>query len=209
MQQQKELYSPENCHDLLGDQRFQFRPADSALLILDMQRFFLAADSHAFIPAAANIVPGICTLIEAYRTAEKPVIFTRHINTDDNAGLMKTWWRDMIRSGDASSEIIGELDTSAGVVIEKSQYDAFYQTDLEQVLREQSVRQVVICGVMTNLCCETTARSAFVRGFEVFFPIDGAAAYNGDYHRGTLSNLAFGVAVLTTVERIVEACGGQ
>jgi bifunctional isochorismate lyase/aryl carrier protein len=57
---------------------------------------------------------------------------------------------------------------------------------------------------MTHLCCETTARAAFVRGFDVFFLVDGTATYNQDYHQATLLNLAHGVAVLTDVNKIIK-----
>ena len=53
------------------------------------------------------------------------------------------------------------------VVIEKSTYDAFHGTDAEGILNEMGVKEVVIAGVMTHLCVETTARSSFVRDFDV------------------------------------------
>jgi isochorismate hydrolase len=56
---------------------------------------------------------------------------------------------------------------------------------------------------MTHLCCETSARSAFMRGFEVFFPIDGTATYNRDFHLATLRNLAHGFATMTTVRELL------
>jgi isochorismate hydrolase len=49
---------------------------------------------------------------------------------------------------------------------------------------------------MAHLCCETTARSAFTRGFEVFFLVDGTASYNRDFHQASLLNLAHGFATL-------------
>lgn len=55
---------------------------------------------------------------------------------------------------------------------------------------------------MTHLCCETTARSAFIRGFDVFFTIDGTATYNEDFHFGTLYNLAHGFAVPLLIDEI-------
>ena len=92
-------------------------------------------------------------------------------------------------------------------VLDKSQYDAFYQTSLEGHLRAEGVTQVVICGVMTHLCCETTARSAFTRGFQVFFTVDGTATYNMDHHRATLVNLSHGFAVPVLVKDMVSAIG--
>ncbi len=179
----------------------------SALLVLDMQYYFLSPASHAFIPSSAAILPGICALIQAYTTRHRPVVFTRHLNTPQDAQMMALWWRDLILAEHPYSEIVSELDTSAGLVIPKSQYDAFYGTTLEQALHDRGVAQVVICGVMTNLCCETTARSAFTRGFEVFFTVDGTATYNENFHRATLLNLAHGFATLVLVDEIKEAIG--
>ena len=56
---------------------------------------------------------------------------------------------------------------------------------------------------MTHLCCETTARVAFTRGYEVFFSIDGTATYNRKFHLGSLVNLAHGVAVPMLVDEII------
>ena len=96
------------------------------------------------------------------------------------------------------------LDFSNRYVLRKSQYDAFYQTALENSLQKKGVSQVVITGVMTHLCCETTARSAFVRGFEVFFIVDGTATYNEDHHMATLRNLSHGFATLMLAEEVQE-----
>jgi len=179
-------------------------PADSALLVLDMQRYFLAEDSHAFIPAAAAILPGVARLIDSYSRRNLPIIFTRHLNTEADAGMMSVWWNDLIEPGTPLSWIVPELNGDRGEVIKKTQYDAFHGTDLERRLRDRGVRQVVICGVMTHLCCETTARAAFVRGFEVILAIDGTATYNEPLHRATLWHAAHGFAVPLLVEEIAD-----
>ena len=105
--------------------------------------------------------------------------------------------------------IVPEIDVSTGTLIQKSQYDAFYQTDLEKLLREKDVSQVIICGVMTHLCCETTARSAFMRGFEVFFPVDGTATYNLEFHRASLMNLAHGFAKIVLMKELSAIIRGE
>lgn len=187
---------------LLRDQA-TFIPAKSALLILDMQRYFLDAGSHAHIPSAEAILSRVDALRAAYVDAGLPIVWTRHLNTPADAGSMSRWWRDLISAKNPLSEIHPALDTSSGLVIEKTQYDAFYQTNLGEYLRDQNVEQVVIAGVMTHLCCETTARSAFVQGFEVFFLIDGTATYNEEFHRATLLNLAHGFATPVLCEEIL------
>ncbi len=173
-----------------------------ALLVLDMQQYFLEESSHAFVPSAPAIIPRISQLVEACAAKKLPIVFTRHQNTEADAGMMSVWWRDLIRRGTSSWEIASMLDTSQAIVIEKSQYDAFHQTELETLLRDKGIRQVIVCGVMTHLCCETTARSAFVRGFEVFMAIDGTATYSEPLHRATLWNAAHGFAVPMLVEEL-------
>lgn len=186
-----------------------FTPARSALLVLDMQTFFLSAASHAWVPSAEAILPGIQTLAQAYAACAHPVVFTRHVNSPADAGSMAAWWRDLIAEEDAASAITPQLDTSLGEVMRKSQYDAFFQTQLDDRLRSRSVRQLVIAGVMTHLCCETTARAAFVRGFEVFFLVDGTATYNERFHRASLLNLSHGFAQLVLVGDILQAMQEQ
>jgi bifunctional isochorismate lyase/aryl carrier protein len=183
--------------------RIQFSLQNSALLVLDMQRYFLEPTSHAYIPSAKAILSGIQALVQAYSDLGLPIIFTRHINRPQDSGVMERWWRDLIRADTPLGEIGRELDSSKGIVIRKSQYDAFYKTTLEEILHKCHVTQVVISGVMTHLCCETTARSAFTRGFEVFFLVDGTATYNAEFHRASLLNLAHGFAILTRVNDIL------
>ena len=179
-----------------------FRPERAALLVLDMQEYFLCERSHAFIPSAPAILPNLQRLISDFTAHNRPVIFTRHVNTDEDAHMMSRWWRDLIRADSPDSAISASLDISKGIVIQKAQYDAFYNTPLEETLRGRGVEQVIVTGVMTHLCCETTARSAFVRGFEVFFCADGTATYTKELHRSTLLNLSHGVAIPTVCAEI-------
>lgn len=180
-------------------------PAQAALLVLDMQPYFLREGSHAFIPSGQAVLPGIRRLIEAFSASGRPVIFTKHTNTAENAGMMRAWWKDLLRAELPDSRIDPRLNTAAGVVLDKGQYDAFYCTELEDLLLQSGSTQVVVSGVMAHLCCETTARSAFVRGFEVFFAIDGTAAYTRELHQAALLNLSHGFAVPMLVGEILAA----
>lgn len=180
--------------------RLEFDRHSSALLVLDMQEFFANPSKHAYIPSFDGIVPGICELVNAFKKNNLPVIFTKHFNTAENAGLMSTWWRDIIEK----DCIIKDFDTSGHLVIEKSQYDAFYNTELEDKLKSLGVSNLVITGVMTHLCCETTARSAFVRGYNTFFVVDGTATYNEAFHRSSLLNLSHGFSVPVLTKEITE-----
>jgi len=199
--------------DELGSLRagrtLRFEPHRAALLVLDMQRYFLDEGSHAFIPSARPIVPRICALMDAFLERSRPVVCTRHGNTRENAGMMGRWWRDMVPSEGPLAGIVPELGRPNMTVIGKTQYDAFCGTDLDGMLRRENVGQVVVTGVMTHLCCETTARSAFMLGYGVFFAVDGTATYREDFHRAALLNLSHGFAVPVLCGGIVSALAGD
>jgi isochorismate hydrolase len=144
-----------------------------------------------------------------YSSYKLPVFFTQHINTKENAGMMSVWWKDLITTQNPLQRIIPDIDVSLGTLIQKSQYDAFYETQLEKLLRVRNVTQVIICGVMTHLCCESTARSAFMKGFEVFFPVDGTATYNLAFHLASLINLAHGFASVVLMKEISSVIRGE
>ncbi len=178
-----------------------------ALLVLDLQNYFFDPNSHAYIPSAPAILPGVNSLIEAFRKADLLVVFTRHINTDENAGMMARWWRDLLTGENKWSGLIPEIKAQAENVIDKPQYDAFFQTKLKDLLTAQSVTDLVITGVMTHLCCETTARSGFMHGYQVWFTVDGTATYNPDFHLASLRNLSHGFADPVLVCEVLEKLG--
>jgi len=189
--------------------RRHFEPSHAALLVLDMQDYFLDHSSHAFFPSAEAILPVINSLIGLFQSNRLPLIFTKHINTSQDAGLMAGWWKDLITRENPLSSLTADLDTSYGDVIQKCQYDAFHKTPLEQLLTTKGISQILISGVMTHLCCETTARSAFMLGFEAFFLIDATATYNEDFHFATLLNLSHGFAVPVLSKEIFSSFSGK
>lgn len=184
-----------------ADQPFDIKRA--GLLILDMQEYFLNPDSHAFVPSGRTIIPGLNKLAASFRAAERPVIATQHINSPDDAGMMASWWSELITEGHELVNISTELDIKPGEIVKKKQYDAFFGSSMKEILDKENVKQLLIGGVMTHLCCETTARSGFVQGYEIFFLVDGTATYNREYHLATLKNLAHGIAVLTTSDNLL------
>ena len=137
-----------------------------------------------------------------------PPILTRHINDTGNAGMMGVRWREIIRESDPRSELHPQVTDIGGEVLIKSQFDAFHGTNLEKRLKAAGVRQLIITGVMTNLCCETTARSAFVRGFDVIMPVDATAAYNYEFHLATFLNIAYMFSRPLTTKELIASLNG-
>lgn len=184
----------------------------TALLVIDMQRFFLDPASPSFTCGGLAILPKLVKLIHGFRQACRPVVFTRHVHHPNNldAGIMGWWWQGMCLEGSPESEIHQDLSPQSNEkVIFKHRYSAFYNTDLETVLRCLQVEDIVITGLMTNMCCESTARDAYYRDYRVFFLSDGTGSISEEMHVASLLNLAFGFSWVTDVDTIVAQLGDE
>ena len=187
-----------------GMRLFNTNVKHMALIVVDMQNYFLNPEEHAFIPSAPAIIPNVLKLMEICNDIGIPVILTRHLNTKDDAGLMGIRWHEVIREKDPRSEIHEDIEKIGGEVLKKSQFDAFHDTNLEKRLKAAGVKQIIMTGVMTNLCCETTARSAFVKGFEVILPVDATATYNYEFHLATFLNMSYMFSRPVTTSELIE-----
>ena len=193
--------APYNQHEM------KLKKSKAALLVIDMQRFFLDPESSGFACGGVAILPTIQRVIAAFRKAGRPVIYTRHVHHPDgsDAGILGWWWDGMCIEGSPESEVHEKIAPLPGEkVVLKHRYSAFYNTDLETVLRCLQIEDLVVSGVMTNLCCETTARDAYLRDYRVFLLADGTGTVCEEMHLATLINLAFGFAFVTTASKIVQ-----
>ena len=187
--------------------KMELNPEKSALMVIDMQDFFLDKSSPTFTCGGLAIIPKLQRLISAFRECGRPVIYTRHVHHPGrlDIGIMEWWWEGICLEGSPESEIhrsIAPLPEEK--VILKHRYSAFYNTDLETVLRCLKIEDLVISGIMSNLCCESTARDAYFRDYRVFFPADGTGSINEEMHLASLLNLAFGFAYITECEEIMQ-----
>ena len=185
--------------------RLRLRRSRCALLVIDMQDHFLVPSSASFICGGPAIVPGLRTLVRAFRKAGRPVIYTRHVHHPDgiDAGIMKWWWEGMCVEGTPESEIHPSLrPRKREKVVFKHRYSAFFDTDLDTILRCLKIEDLVVTGVMTNMCCETTARDAYCRDYRTFFLADGTATINEEMHVASLLNLSYGFSYVTTVKEV-------
>jgi len=178
----------------------------SALLVVDMQKYFFDKSSHAFLEPAPAILPNVRGILDSYRRRKLPVIFTRHAYAKgEDRGIMQTWWSELEEEGDPLAEVADELKPLPGEpVLRKGRYSAFVGTDLEKRLRKLGAERVLITGVMTHLCCESTARDAFMKDFEVFFAIDGTASENDELHVASLMTLTDGFVMPVTTAEVLR-----
>lgn len=182
-----------------------FHLEKSALLIIDMQHYFLDKESHAYVPSQKIILRNIQQLLVLYRERQFPVIFTYFAVKEREENPIKNWWHESVFEGSPESKIVETLNPKPHErIIRKNTYSAFYNTTLETFLKHKKIKNIVISGVLTNLCCETTAREAFNKNFNVFFLIDATAAYNEEMHLSSLCALSYGFATPVISDDILK-----
>ncbi|MCJ1368953.1 hypothetical protein MMC20_000160 [Loxospora ochrophaea] len=169
-----------------------------ALLVIDMQNGFREMTNEA--------LPNIIKLISEFRSRSLPCIFIQHGYTTEE--LTPPYKNQLVRKwGPEESVVIGShewklIPEIAAVVedapvVRKNTYDAFINTNLSEILEEQKVETVFVCGLETDCCCETTSRSAFCRGFETWLVEDACGAENEKQHEAGLRGFdrAFGEVI--------------
>ena len=190
-------------------------PHRTALLIIDMQAYFLSPDSplsrscDAQVPGVlasyhergrALVEPALARLLGFFRGSGLRVLYTTVASElDDGADLMPIFQgrneaaRELQLPSyipprrDEWAQIVGSLAPRADeIVVNKTTYGAFSSTGLEHTLRNLGISTLVVGGVVTNVCVETTARDACDLGFQVVLVDDGCAAFSPEIHDATM-----------------------
>lgn len=204
---------------------FPLRPDAQALLIVDMQNDFVRVGAPQEVPDARGTIPTIRRLSDAFRSASRPVIYTRFLAGPRNTLMwlwspecgeqMRSCWPGVSRAyGDVEGErfgtdVIDELAPASGdPVVEKYGYDSFHATNLVDVLRAHHVEQVVVTGTVTQICVEDTVRAGFHHGYEMVTVRDGVSSYDPQLHEGTLRNLGLKFGLVVDAEEVVAAIQG-
>jgi ureidoacrylate peracid hydrolase len=167
-----------------------------ALLVVDMQNGFCHPEGSfnridMGMEGAVEAVRNAAIAVAQARRAGIPVVFTRHLyrpgRADEGRALKQNSPAlagvDGLEAGTWDAEVMAELGCGPGdLVVDKVRFDAFQWTSLEPLLRGLGVDELVVCGVITNICVETTIRSAFMRDFPVIMLADCCAAATRRLH---------------------------
>jgi ureidoacrylate peracid hydrolase len=178
-------------------------PRASALLVIDMQKAFVAPGAPIEVPAARGIVAPINRLAAALRRRGVPVIWVLHENQPggrDWDGFFGVFVAPGKRADAAAALTRGadlqtlypELDAEpADLRVAKNRYSALIgqSSDLQAILRDRGIDTLLIAGTKTNVCCECTARDAMMLDFKVVMLSDCTAALSDDEQRATLENV--------------------
>lgn len=194
---------------ILGSLPEKVRPRHSALIVIDMQNDFCAKGGLVDrggrdVSAAQEMARRLPSLINSARKSGALVVFVRSsYSTHQNIFLSDVWLEQAARKqgggytltpvcqdGAWGSDYYSDIRPERGdIVVFKHRYGAFHSTDLELILRSHGVRTIVLTGVSTNVCVETTAREGFVRDFYTVLVGDGTAAYSAEEHNTTLRTI--------------------
>ena len=188
-----------------------------ALIVVDMQNGFCHPEGSFArvgqgLEGVEDAVSNAAMAVKQARAAGIPVIFTRHLYRLGQADLGPTLIRNSpalavangLAAGSWDAEVVAELDCRPDdLKVDKVRFDAFQWTSLEPLLRGLDVTNLMICGVVTNLCVETTIRSAFMRDLPVTLIEDCCAAKTRRLHE-------LSVEVLSSydIADIVSVSGG-
>ncbi len=186
---------------------FEFEPRNCALLIIDMQRDFV--DPGGFGEALGNDVSLLRKAIkptqkvlDAARKKKMLVIHTREGHRPDLAdlpqskklrGRLKTGIGDkgpmgrILVRGEYGHDIVDDLKAAPGEpVVDKPGKGAFYATDLDSMLHNRGIRSLVVCGVTTEVCVNTTVREANDRGYDCLVLEDCVGSYFPQFQKAAL-----------------------
>lgn len=189
---------------------FDIDPGASALVVIDMQAGFVRRSSPQWIPQAERIVPRLDEVAEAARQRGIPVVFTSAQFLDpsptDALRMTAAIAEGNLGAGTEQLEILPELWREGDLLIgTKHTYDAFWQTDLDYILRGLRKDTLVIAGTLTNFCCEATARAGFDRGYHVVLCSDLCASDNPWTHDATLQTVRRGYGRVLDSGAVLDA----
>ncbi|MBM7046561.1 cysteine hydrolase family protein [Rhizobium lusitanum] len=194
---------------------FSVNPKTTALINVDIQNCFVQ-DSPVAAPGGAAIIPRINKLADAVRRTGGLVIHTAHVVRPDGSttGVMGEFnaaiKAGLLYKGRPSAELHPDLAIAeTDLVVDKPRYGAFYGTDVELILRNRGIESVIVTGITTNVCCETTAREANMRDFQVFFISDGTATFDlpdvsaEQVQKAVCATLAMAFAQIETADSMI------
>ncbi|KMV15911.1 hypothetical protein ACT17_22680 [Mycolicibacterium conceptionense] len=181
-------------------------PYRAALLVHDMQRYFLARFDRQAQPAS-DLVANVAEVLNAARRADIPVIYTAQPGsmTPQQRGLLRDFWGPGMTVDLADRAVDDALAPRAeDLVIDKWRYSAFARTPLHDYIRETGRDQLIICGIYAHVGVLTTALDAYSRDLQTFVLADAIADFDRTRHLGTLDHLARTAARVCPTAEIVK-----
>ena len=206
----------------------------AALLVVDMQNYGCNAEAglgamlslhhpetagYYLSRLTETVLPNAERLVAAFRRSGRQVVYTRHgpLLADGRDMIARRRRRDvealaatdvpaLWHRGTFEHEVVARLEPAADeLVVDKNTSSAFNSTGIEWLLRNMGVDALVVAGMATDMCVETTARDAADRGFDVIVVEDATAAFSEWHHRAALSGIARVFGQVWSTDEVVQA----
>lgn len=186
-------------------------PRRAALLIHDMQRYFVDAFAAGASPVT-ELLANIQRLRQHCAALGIPVVYSAQPGgqTPEQRGLLRDFWGAGMNDGPHQKQIVPELTPGEGdILLTKWRYSAFRKTGLLELLRERGRDQLIICGIYAHIGCLQTASDAFMQDVQPFLVADALGDFSLEHHRQALSYAARLCAVTTTTQQLLQALRPQ
>lgn len=192
-------------------------PARTALIAIDLQNAFTVEGEIFGNRHACDILPHVNRLAAALRAAGGHVIWTRQTVGLAAPQAVPSWQfdaadpfvrraMDALTPGAAGHCLHSALDVREGdLILDKYRYSAFIQhsSEIDTRLRALGVDTLIVAGTLTNVCCESSARDAYMLGYRVLFAADGTAAVTDAEHNAALLNLCLNFADVRPIDALL------
>lgn len=191
-------------------------PERTALINVDMQNAFVEGTPLS-APGGVALLAPVNRLAAACRQAGIRVIHTLHVTRADGSNLgtmgelIEPVRAGYIREGSETARLHPGVEVGPDdLMLYKPRYGSFTGTDLDLILRGNGIDSIIITGICTNICCETTAREAGMRDYHVFFTSDGTETFPAgglsveQIREATLTTLGLAFAKIVSVDETIE-----
>jgi ureidoacrylate peracid hydrolase len=197
-------------------------PRHTALIVIDMQNDFLAPEGWFVkecgvdVKPMVEIVPRLNRLIDSARAAGVLVVFVRatydvkylspvHLERHARVSGRPTSEKGHLREGSWGWDFYGVKPGPGDVVINKHRYSAFIHTELEAVLKARGIQTLVISGVASEVCCESTARDGYMLDYYIVWPRECTATDDPKAHVAALQRIDKYFGVVTSADDVMAA----
>jgi ureidoacrylate peracid hydrolase len=194
----------------------QVDPKVAALLVIDMQNDFchpqgVSGKRGRQLTMSIEMAPRLKAFIDACSSVRTAVIFiqTIHYPWTDSPSWVRRLEKDggdsVCRPGTWGAQFYGGIQPREGdVVITKHRYSAFLGTDLDMILRSRGIRSLMISGVGTNVCVESSLRDGYMRDYYIILLEDCVGATNRELHEATLKNVTLHFGTVSNSNEVLE-----
>jgi ureidoacrylate peracid hydrolase len=210
----------EETMEILKTLKDRCDPRYAALIVVDVQNDFVSPEGSAGkrgddVGAAMAMIPNLTGLIDQARKVGLTIVYIRTTHsdwTDTASWIYRTSQKSGLstcREGTWGAEFYdGIAPLPSERVVIKHRYSAFINTDLNTVLKARGIQSILVCGVATKDCVETTARDGYMYDYYVTMIDDCSAAYDAKLHMSTLENIRRHFGLVASSHQIIGSWSG-